>query len=184
MIWYDVIRFDFFFFWLIYLFLFYRLDPIYPCLYQTTSLSYRYHVHGFKTCRKNTSIGPIQKNWIVTVFFLNLWTPRLHFFGGIKGAKCVSEGAKIKKKKNAVNGWFWPFFFFLGGGKWGQSLDGVGANAPSCPPPLMPPLLQQHSVTWSHIFLSRCIVHGYSWKNFEKALDCAKLKHVYRNREC
>ena len=58
--------------------------------------------------------------------------PRNFFVGGIEGAKCISEGAKIQKF--AKNGWFWPFFFFWlgGGGKWGQSLW-LGGKCPHAP---------------------------------------------------
>ena len=75
----------------------------------------------------------------------NHWWHQNFFVGGIEGAKCISEGAKIqnfaKKKKMAE---FDHFFLLMGRGQVGegQSLQlgggGGGANAPI--PPLMPPL--------------------------------------------
>ena len=59
--------------------------------------------------RKPTfSIGSVH---VCTIFFFFL-----HYGGGrgIEGAKCVPEGAKIQKF--VKNGWFWPFFFWRGGG--------------------------------------------------------------------
>ena len=55
---------------------------------------------------------------------------RNFFVGGIEGAKCDSEGAKIKKY--AENGWFWPFFSSDWGGKWGA---GPLTFTPHAPPP-------------------------------------------------
>ena len=62
-------------------------------------------------------------------------TRNFFLWGGIEGAKCDSEGAKIQKV--AENGWFWLCFSSDGGKMGAEPLTG-GANAPM--PPLMPPL--------------------------------------------
>ena len=62
-------------------------------------------------------------------FFFFLWE------GGIEGAKCISEGAKIQKF--AKNGRFSPFFSSdEGGGKWGRQSLRLGGQMPTLMPPL------------------------------------------------
>ena len=79
-----------------------------------------------------TYMSLIEVNSVAAPEFFFLW-------GGIEGAKCDSEGAKIQIF--AKNGLFWPFF----SSDWGQ-VGGAepltGGKMPPCPspPPLMPPL--------------------------------------------
>ena len=60
------------------------------------------------------------------------------FVGGIEGAKCNSEGAKIQKFTK--NGWFWPFFL-LTEGKVGAEPPRGGGQIPHPPPPPLIPAL-------------------------------------------
>ena len=58
---------------------------------------------------------------------------RKFLVGGIEGAKCISEGAKIQKI--AKNCWFWQFFlFWLGAACVGGRASDGGTNAPLMPP--------------------------------------------------
>ena len=51
--------------------------------------------------------------------------------GGIEGAECISEEAKIQKI--VKNCWFWQFFPLLTGGKW-SSRASIWGKMPPCPP--------------------------------------------------
>ena len=54
------------------------------------------------------------------------------FVRGHQGAKCISEGAKIR---NFVkNCWFWPFFRLMGGGEVRVRGSNLGGKCPPCPP--------------------------------------------------
>ena len=70
-----------------------------------------------------------QSQWQHQIFFF------FFFFlvGGIKGAKCDSEGGKIKQK-NAENGWFWTLFSSDGGGGT-RAEPPTGEGESSMPPP-------------------------------------------------
>ena len=58
---------------------------------------------------------------------------KIFLWGGIEGAKYVSEGAKIKKITE--NGWFWPFFSSDGGGQvgGGRASNWGGGQMPHAP---------------------------------------------------
>ena len=88
------------------------------------------------------------------------WTvaaPEIFLWGGIEGAKCISEGAKIQKF--AKNGWFWPFFLLTGGASRGQSLR-WGGKCPHAPsPPLMPLLF----LDITHIGSIHTVLGSFAW---------------------
>ena len=88
--------------------------------------------------------------------------PEIFLWGGIEGAKCDSEGAKIQKF--AENGWFWPFFPSDWGGKWGGRVSDWGAFAPQCPS-LMPPLVAPK------IYIYFCVMRS-QWRTKGKCLFC------------
>ena len=80
-------------------------------------------------------LGTIHLLLLIILSLLSVVAPDF-FCGGIKGAKCNSEWAKIQKI--AENDWFWQFFS-SDGGKWGGGEASNGGQMPPCPP-LMPPL--------------------------------------------
>ena len=70
--------------------------------------------------------------------------------GGIEGAKCDSEGAKIQKF--AENGWFWPFFLLTGGQVGGRASD-WGTFAPHAPPPWCCHCLFAIQIIWNKFWM-------------------------------
>ena len=86
-----------------------------------------FHESNYKT--------PTRKTFGIRLIHQMVWTvaaPDFFFFfffvAGIEGAKCDSEGQKLKKI--AKNSWFWPFSFDWG---WVGEEPPTGGKAP--PPP-------------------------------------------------
>ena len=103
------------------------------------------------------------ENCILTLkwprYFYSRWCPRgvprtsggtrNVLWGASRGQNAFLRGEKINKF--AKNGWFWQFFCFWLGGKWGAEPQTGGREMPPCPPwcchCLWP--IENHFPTWS-----------------------------------
>ena len=107
-------------------------------------------LQGFIPCSQwGNLVWPAQESYKAKICWIDTSGGTRNFLvGGIEGAKCDSEGAKIQKF--VENGWFWPFFFWLGG----QSLR-QGGHLPPCSP-LMPPLID--TLKYRHIKMHEIVM--------------------------